>query len=48
LQKSKALEIKFYPHRCGKQGQAITYATLKEHIESNVQRPYNYGKDLAG
>jgi len=46
LQNSKSLEIKFYPNGSGKQGQAVTYATVKEHIISYVQRTYHYEKTL--
>jgi hypothetical protein len=39
--------MKFYPHGSGKKGQAVTYATVKDHIVSYVQRTYKYGKDIA-
>ena len=42
----KRQEIKFYPHGNGKKGQTITFATVKEHIVSYVQRTYKHGKDI--
>ena len=38
FQSNKTPEIKFYPNGSGKQGQTVTYATVKEHIISYVQR----------
>ena len=42
----KSPEIKFYPHGIGKKGQTTTYATVKDHIISYVQRTYRHGQDI--
>jgi hypothetical protein len=39
--------MKFFPHGSGNRGQTVTYATVKDHIVSFVQRSYKYGKDTA-
>ena len=39
-------EMKFYPHGSGKKGQSVTFATVKDHIVSYVQRTYRHGKDI--
>ena len=39
---NKSPEIKFYPHGSGKKGQTTTYATVKDHIISYVQRTYRH------
>ena len=45
---NKSPEIKFYPHGSGKKGQTTTtYATVKDHIISYVQRTYRHGQDIA-
>ena len=42
----KTPEMKFYPHGSGKRGQTVTFATVKDHIVSYVQRTYRHGKDI--
>ena len=44
---NKSPEIKFYPHGSAKKGQTTTYATVKDHIISYVQRTYRHGQDIA-
>lgn len=48
FQNNKSPEIKLNPHGSTKQGQAVTYASVKEHIISYVQRTIDYGNDIAG
>ena len=44
---SKQPEFKFYPHGSGKQQQSVTYGTVKEKIESYVQKTFKDGQDIA-
>ena len=44
---NKSPEIKLYPHGSGKKGQTTTYATVKDHTISYVQRTYRHGQDIA-
>ena len=39
--------MKLYPHESGREGQSVTYAMVKDHIVSYIQRSYRYGKDIA-
>ena len=43
----KQQEVKFYPHRAGRQQQSITYDTVKDHIMQYVQKTYKNGQDIA-
>jgi hypothetical protein len=45
---SKALEMKFIPHRIGKEvQQTATYQTIKDYIIQLVQKSFRNGKDVA-
>ena len=44
---SKQPEMKFYPHGIGRERQAVTYDTVKDHIVSYVQKTYKNGQDTA-
>ncbi len=39
--------MKFYPHGIGRERQAVTYDTVKDHIVSYVQKTYKNGQDTA-
>jgi hypothetical protein len=46
---SKAPEMKFIPHRIGKEvRQTATYQTVKDYIIHLVQKSFRNGKDVAG
>ena len=38
-------EINFVPHYSGKQ-QTVTYDTMKDHIETHIQKSFKYGNDM--
>ena len=38
-------EIKFVPHYSGKQ-QTVTYDTMRDHIETHIQKTVKYGNDM--
>jgi recombination DNA repair RAD52 pathway protein len=44
---SKTPEMKFVPHRIGKERQTVTYQTVKEYIIQLVQKTHKNGKDVA-
>ncbi len=39
--------MKFYPHGIGRDRQAVTYDTVKDHIVQYVQKTYRNGQDAA-
>jgi hypothetical protein len=39
--------MKFYPHGIGREKQAVTYDTVKDHIVQYVQKTYKNGQDTA-
>jgi hypothetical protein len=39
--------MKFYPHGIGRDGQAVSYDTMKDHIVQYVQKTYRNGQDAA-
>jgi hypothetical protein len=44
---SKTPEMKFVPHRIGKERQTVTYQMVKEYIIQLGQKTYKNGKDVA-
>jgi hypothetical protein len=44
---SKAPEMKFVPHRIGKERQTVTYQTVKDYIIQLVQKSFKNEKDVA-
>ena len=44
---SKQPEMTFYPHGIGRERQAVSYDTVKDHIVSQVQKTYKNGQDAA-
>ena len=40
-------EYKFVTHGVGKQGQTMTFNTVKDHIVYAVQKTYSFGQDIA-
>lgn len=43
----KQLEMKFFPHGIGRDKQAVTYDTVRDHIVQFVQKTYKNGQDIA-
>jgi hypothetical protein len=39
--------MKFFPHGIGRDGQAVSYDTVKDHIVQYVQKTYRNGQDAA-
>ena len=39
--------MKFYPHGIGRDRQAVTYDTVKDHIVQQIQKNYKNGQDAA-
>jgi hypothetical protein len=39
--------MKFYPHGIGRDRQAVSYDTVKDHIVQYVQKTYRNGQDAA-
>ncbi len=39
--------MKFFPHGIGRDRQAVTYGTVKDHIVPYVQKTYRNGQDAA-
>ncbi len=37
--------MKFYPHGIGRDRQAVTYDTVKDHIVQQIQKNYKNGQD---
>ena len=46
-QATKQLEMKFFPHGIGRDKQAVTYDTVRDHIVQFVQKTYKNGQDIA-
>jgi hypothetical protein len=44
---TKQPEMKFYPHGIGRDRQAVSYDTVKDHILQYVQKTYRNGQDAA-
>jgi hypothetical protein len=44
---TKQPEMKFYPHGIGRDKQAVSYDTVKDHIVQYVQKTYRNGQDAA-
>jgi hypothetical protein len=44
---TKQPEIKFFPHGIGRERQAVSYDTVKDHIVQYVQKTYRNGQDAA-
>jgi hypothetical protein len=44
---NKTLEIKFVPHRIGKERRTVTYQTVKDYIIQLVQKSFRNGKAVA-
>jgi hypothetical protein len=39
--------MKFFPHGIGRDKQAVTYDTVRDHIVQYVQKTYEHGQDIA-
>jgi hypothetical protein len=44
---TKQPKMKFFPHGIGRDQQAVTYGTVKDHIVQYVQKTYRNGQDTA-
>jgi hypothetical protein len=44
---TKQPEMKFFPHKIGRDWQAVSYDTVKDHIVQYVQKTYRNGQDAA-
>jgi hypothetical protein len=44
---TKQPEMKFFPHGIGRDRQAVSYNTVKDHIVQYVQKTYKNGQDAA-